>query len=136
MRVTIYCYVFIVCLLTLAGCREDPSAVESISIDFPHGETRLIVWKDGNASLFYGALPQSKTIKTEVFDITKLYQQLKPRLHPNVPREDWPNPQSIAGMVQVKIKDKGKSAYLIFDEQEFTKQLFDKARQNITDEKL
>lgn len=120
-------------LLILAGtgCKEDASTIESISIDFPHGETRLLVQRNGEAFLFYGALPQHQKIKNGTFDIDELYEQLQERLHDNVPREKWPNLQSRAGMVQIRFHGKHQRDYLIFDEEVFTDRLFTKARTNV-----
>ena len=137
-----------VLLFMQAGCNEDPrlgivqvgiqdakgvdtADIEFLSIDYPHGETSLTVWKDGQASLFYGALPQREIIKSGTFNVEELYKQLHSRLRRNVPREDWPNPNSTYGMVQVTFKDKSKKDYLIFNEHEFTEQLFSKARKHI-----
>jgi hypothetical protein len=126
------CFLILMALFfLLAGYEEDRRSIESISIDFPSGETRLVVWKDGTASLFYGALPQSEIIKSGTFNIEELYKQLQPRLHRNLPREDWPNPNSTRGMVQLKFKDKSEKDYLIFDEQDFAEKLFSKARKHI-----
>lgn len=113
------------------GCNAETRSMESISIDFPHGETRLLVRRNGDAFLFYGAVPQSQKVKNGVFDIDELYKQLRTRLHNKVPREKWPNPDSRAGMVTVQFDSTAKKDYLIFDEAEFTERLFKKAKQNI-----
>lgn len=128
--------VLIFCCLLLAGCDENSSLIESISIDFPHGETRLTVWKNGDAALFYGSRPQHEVVRTGVFNVQDLYKQLKPLLNPNVPREEWTDPVATAGMVQVRFKDRGERAFLIFNEKVFTDELFKKARQNIIGKRL
>ncbi len=120
-----------VLILVVTGCKEEAGSIESISIDFPHGETRLLVQRNGDAFLFYGALPQRQRIKNGTFDIDELYDQLQGRLHDNVPREKWPNPRSRAGMVQIRFQGKYKRDYLIFDEEVFTDRLFSKARKNL-----
>jgi hypothetical protein len=104
---------------------------ESIIMDYPLGKTRLHVRRNGEAFLFYGALPQYQKIKKGIFDIDELYKQLKTRLHDNVPREEWPNPQSKAGMVTINVAGKAEKNYLIFDEEEFAEHLFNKAGKNI-----
>ena len=124
------------CCLLLEGCSINSPVIESISIDFPHGETRLAVWKNGEAALFYGARPQHEIVRAGVFNVQELYKQLQPRLNPNVPREDWPNPSSTAGMVQIRFKEQDKIDYLIFDEKAFVEELFSKARQNIIGKRL
>ena len=45
-------------LVLASGCNTQADRVTSISIDFPHGATRLLVERDGETYLFYGALPQ------------------------------------------------------------------------------
>ena len=131
MKRTVYYLVLMTLFLLQAGCNDNISSIESISIDFPHGETRLLVQKNGDAFLFYGALPQSQKIKNSVFDIDELYTQLQPRLHDNVPREKWPNPTSKSGMVTITFDNNEQRDYLIFDEEEFADRLFNKAKNNI-----
>jgi len=113
------------------GCNEKTSSIKSISIDFPHGETRLLVRRNGEAFLLYGALPQHQKVKNSTFDVDELYKQLQTRLHDNVPREKWPNPKSKAGMVTINFDNKVEKVYLIFDEAEFAERLFNKAKKNI-----
>lgn len=120
-----------VLILSVTGCKEEASSIESISIDFPHGETRLLVQRNGAAFLFYGALPNHQKIKNGTFDIDELYEQLQGRLHDNVPREKWPNPRSSVGMVQIRFQGNYKRDYLIFDEEVFADRLFSKARKNV-----
>lgn len=118
-------------VLAGAGCQNGARSMESISLDYPYGETRLLVQRSGESFLSYGALPQRQTIKNGTFDIDELYGQLRERLHENIPREKWPNPKSKAGMVKIRFKDKGEKDYLIFDEEAFTERLFAKARNNV-----
>ena len=57
----IYFIALMILLVTwIVGCEEERSSIESISIDFPHGETRLLVERNGEAFLYYGALPSYK----------------------------------------------------------------------------
>jgi hypothetical protein len=112
------------------GCAEGFGYVTSISIDFPHGETRLLIQRDGEALLFYGALPQHRIVKKGTFDVDEVYSRLQSRLHENVPREDWPDPKSKAGMVTISFADKTKKDYLIFDG-EYARLLFDEAESNV-----
>lgn len=131
MKNKICCFALALSFILQTGCNRDNSSIERIVIDFPHGETRLHVWKSGEARLFYGARPQHKKIKNNTFDLADLYKQLKSRLHDNVPRERWPNPQSTAGMVTITLSDQTETDYLIFDEEQLTERLFSKARKNI-----
>jgi hypothetical protein len=115
-----------------AGCNGTERNMEFISISFPMGESDLRVWRNGKAILFYGALPQGEIIKTGTFDVERLYEQVKPLLHSNIPREDWPNPKAKAGMVQVRFESNTQTtSYLIFDADDFTKELFEQARRNV-----
>ncbi len=67
-------------VLALAACQAETDRVESVSLDFPYGESRLLVRREGNARLFYGALPQSLTIREGTFDIDRLMTDLRSRL--------------------------------------------------------
>ncbi len=67
-------------VLALAACQAETDRVESVSLDFPYGESRLLVRREGNARLFYGALPQSLTVREGTFDINRLMTDLRPRL--------------------------------------------------------
>lgn len=125
--------VVITILISIIGCLQRSSSIERISISFPLGETRLLVQRNGDAFLFYGALPQHEKINNGTFNIDELYKQLRDRLHDNEPREDWINPKSEAGIVTIIFTNKTKKSYLIFDEKDFANMIFDKARKNITD---
>jgi hypothetical protein len=116
----------------IVGCEKEQSPIESISIDFPHGETRLLVTSNGEAFLYYGALPSYQKVRSGTFDIEILYKQLETRLHDNVPREEWSNPGATAGMAIIAFKDQSEKTYLIFD-RHFAEQLFKKGRENIID---
>lgn len=126
----------LIALLALAGCRENRPAIASISLDYPHGETRLLVRRDGETLLFYGPRPQHQIIRQGIFDVDALYEQLRDRLHDNVPREEWPDPQSVAGTVQISYTDRTEQVYLIFDAEAFAERIFDEARRNVVGESL
>jgi len=134
MKKRICCFVLILSSILQIGCNKNNSSIERIVIDYPHGETRLHIWRSGEALLFYGARPQHQEIRSNTFDFEELYKQLKTRLHDNIPREEWPNPQSTAGMVTITLSDKSETDYLIFDEEELADRLFSKAKKNIVDQ--
>lgn len=113
------------------GCDDDARSLASISVDYPHGGDRLVVWKSGDAALFYGALARHRTVARGAFDVDEFHERLRPRLHPNAPREEWPDPTSEAGMVQLGFEDGTEESYLIFDEEAFAERLFEKARANV-----
>ena len=101
-------------------------------MDYPHGEYRLHVKRTGEAYLFYGSKPSAQIIRKGTFSVERLYDMLHPYLHPNMPKEEWPNPKSQAGMVTIRYINGKEEDYLIFDLQERTKVIFEKAKQNIT----
>ena len=104
-----------VCALVLSACNTDPPLVTWISIDFPHGALRLLVQREGDARLFYGALPTSRVIQKSPGNIDDLFQQLQPRLHDVVPAENRPIGQPY-GMVTIEFSDGNQRDYLIYDE--------------------
>ena len=119
--------------LSLTACSDNGRSIEMIIMDYPHGETGLYVERNGRTRLSYGPNPQFQAVKTGTFKIDDLYQQLLPRLHDNVPREEWPDQKSVAGMVTIIYQDETKKDYLIFDATEFAKDIFNKARKNRLD---
>lgn len=130
MKRTIACLVLLILLFLEAGCNGHYGSIEFISLAYPDGETRLSVWKNGEATLSYGAL-FGKEIRNGTFHTEDLYKQLQPRLHRNTPRENWPDPKAEHGMVQVRFEDGKERDYLIFNEQVFAEKLFSKARENM-----
>lgn len=110
---------------------DDGPAIESISVDYPHGETRLVVWTSGEAALYYGALPRRRIVAEGIFTVESLHERLRPKLHPVAPREAWPDPKAEAGMVQIRFEDGTEQVHLIFDERAFAERLFEKARENV-----
>lgn len=108
--------------------------VDMFIMDFPHGERRIHVKQTGEAYLYYGAMPQAKTIAKDTFSIEKLYDTFKPFLHQNLPREQWPDPTSQAGMVTVRYLNGKEVDYLIFDQHELTNKIFKTAETNIVGE--
>jgi hypothetical protein len=62
--------------LAVLGADGKNGSLERISIDFPYGETRLIVQKDGAAFLAYGAIHQMRPHKKGTFDIDDIYAQV------------------------------------------------------------
>lgn len=98
-----------------AACNPSAPQVTWISVDFPHGELRLHVWREGDAKLLYGALPASLTIPNHIFDIDDLYQQLEPRLQDVASAENRPIGQPY-GMATIELSDGSERDYLIYDE--------------------
>ena len=116
-------------LLCLAGCSPPSNPVTTIVLDFPHGETRLLIRQDGETRLYYGALPQSQIVKPGLFDIDEIADQLQPRLSKVVPAEERPLGQPY-GMVTLQLTDGSQQDYFIYDGA-FAEALFQKARENI-----
>jgi hypothetical protein len=125
-------FVWIFIILMTSGCSAKAGLVTSISLDFPHGGLRLLVKREGEARLFYAALPNSRDIAEGTFDIDELFDQLQPRLHKNVPAEARPLGQPY-GMVSIDFKDGSSSDYLIYDEK-FASELLQRACQHMLDE--
>lgn len=123
-----------VLLLILASCATVTDQIDTFIMDYPHGEYRIHVKKTGEAYLYYGAAPSAKIISKNTFSVDELYGIFRVHLHANVPREDWPNPESQAGMVTIKYADGKEENYLIFDIPEITGRIFDKAKENIEGE--
>jgi hypothetical protein len=116
-------------LALVNGCNARADEVTDISIDFPHGATRLLVKRDGSAYLFYGALPQHQEIKPNTFDIDDLFNDLQGKLNPVLPTENRPLGAAV-GMVQIRFQDGSEKDYLIYDGA-FAEGLFEIARANI-----
>jgi len=113
-------------LLAAWGCSAGP--VESVSLDFPHGELRLLVRRNGETHLFYGALPASYTVVENTFDLDELLAQLQTRLYKTVPVEEWAAGRPY-GMVTIHFSDGSSREYLIYDE-EYATALFAEACNN------
>lgn len=121
-------------VLSLAGLAThagEATRVERITVDFPHGGSRLTVEAGGEATLAYGALPRTERVRPGVFDVRALHEELAPMLRPNVPREDWPRPGGQWGMVHVELGDGRSRAYLIRDAGQRVRTLFQRARANL-----
>jgi len=124
--------VLLLFLLVAAGCRKSDPSVDWITLDFPYGETRLHVERDGDARLFYGALPQSQGIDDDTFDIDTLYEELQTRIHEVVPAENRPLNQPF-GSVAFGYTDGSSEEYLIYDG-DYAEGLFEIARGKIVGE--
>jgi hypothetical protein len=120
--------VWTVGLLALSGCGTKVQSVTSIVLDFPHGEARILIQRDGGTHLFCGALPTSRTIPQGTFDIDDVYGQLETRLHRVVPAEQRPLGQPY-GMVSIGFKNGDSRDYLIYDG-EYAKALLGRACKN------
>jgi hypothetical protein len=107
--------------LAVSGCQPETETAESISLDFPNGETRLLVRRRGEARLFYAALPESLMLKSAVFDFDVLVGQLKPRLH-DVVTGDLVAGRPF-GIVTVDYRNRSSGDYFLYDG-EFAEGLF------------
>jgi hypothetical protein len=106
--------------------------VTSISLDFPHGEARVLVQRDNGARLFYAALPTSRAIQRGTFDIDEVYDQLQTRIYEVVPAEERPLGQPY-GMVTIWFRNGNSQDYLIYDE-EYANTLLRRACSNRVEE--
>jgi hypothetical protein len=121
-------FIWTVGALIINGCSTRARSVTSISLDFPHGGLRLLVQRDDEARLFYGALPASRSIPESTFDIDEIFDQLQPRLHKVVPAENRPLGQDY-GIASIRFNDGSSKDYLIYDEN-YATDLFKKACQH------
>ncbi len=117
-------------LVSGCGGETDAERASIIDMDFPHGETRLQIRRSGEGALYYGALPQHEVVKPGLFDIDELHKELRSRLNPNLPREEWPDPKAKAGMVNIRYGDGSRKSFLIYDG-DFAEGVFKKARANV-----
>ena len=118
-------------LLLSATCAQAQGNIDMFIMDYPQGEYRIHVKSTGEAYLYYGAGASAKVIRNGTFSAEHLYSVFRPHLHPNLPREEWPNPKSQAGMVTIRYTDGKEEDYLIYDLRELTERIFDKAKHNI-----
>jgi hypothetical protein len=119
----------IVGALMLSGCNTDVRSVTWMTLDFPHGALRLVIQRDSDIRLFYGALPAYQAVKNGTFDIDEVFHQLQTRLHDVVPAENRPIGQPY-GMATLEFSDGSKQDYLIYDGV-FAEELFKVACANI-----
>lgn len=98
-----------------AGCTSAASLVTQISLDFPSGGLRLLVQRDGDARLFYAALPFGQALAGDSFAIDDLYAQLGPRLHTVEPTDSLPAVQPY-GTVTLAFSNGRTQEYLIVDQ--------------------
>lgn len=116
-------------LLLVFFCLGPATAeVEALIFDYPHGEDRIHVSRDGATRLYYAALPQATKVRTGTITLDELYRKLKPHFHPNTPREDWPDPQATRGMVTLVHLDGSEETFLIFDQGKLASDIFNKAK--------
>lgn len=126
---TIALFLGVSVLATTGGCSANSNQVTSIIMDFPHGETRLLVKSDGTAFLFYASLPQHEEVRPNTFELAKLFNDLQDKIHPNAPMEERPV-HAAYGMVTFRFSDGCEEDYLIYDG-DFTEAYFEIARANI-----
>lgn len=123
------------CVVLVAGPVWAEMAVPvSLSVAYPAGEHRLSVSRNGDAFLAYAAHPKMIPLAPGTFDVQALYEQLAPHLHPNLPREQRPDPEATYGMVQVRDDQGQTSHYLIFQAESWVGPLFQKARDNVQED--
>ena len=111
------------------GCNTRAEMPTTINMDFPHGETRLLVNEDGTAFLFYASRPQHEVVRPNTFELDELFNDLQDKLNPNVPMEERPVHDAY-GMVTFRFSDGREEDYLIYDG-DFAEAYFEIARANI-----
>lgn len=119
---------FLVLAIWASAAQAEPK-LSRLTFDYPHGCDRLTLFADGRALLYYGALPQKRSLVEGTFRMEEIQRQLQPHLKPNVPREQWPNPQAATyGMVKFDYSDGSSKDFLIFERDDWAKQIFTKAK--------
>jgi hypothetical protein len=127
------CFVAIVlgltAVLALAACQTRTERVESVSLDFPYGESRLVIRREGSTRLFYAELPESLLVREGAFDIDRLMDDLRPRL------QDVVTGDRVAGRpfgtVSLTFEDGSARDYFLYDSA-FAEGLFVTACRNIS----
>ena len=64
------------------GAHAHESPVPAVSVDLPHGGCRLTIWKDGEASISYGAMPKWVRVAPRTFDFDQIARLLQARSYP------------------------------------------------------
>jgi hypothetical protein len=116
-----------------AAVAQSPRPVRHISLDFPHGELRLLVDRDGPSQLFYAAAPLGREVIAGTFEIDTLRGQLTSRLLPVSAAETRP-PGQVFGMVTLGFGGGDNEQYLIVD-QAFAARLLTRACANLVDDR-
>lgn len=118
--------------MTFVSCAMAQNDIDVFIMDYPHGENRIHVMRSGESYLYFGASPSAKTISKDTFSAEDLYETFKPYLHDNKPREEWPDRNSQSGMITVKFLNGEEKSFLIFDLNELTSAIFERAEKNVT----
>ncbi len=63
------------------GAQAQPTSMPAVSVDQPQGGCRLTVWKDGRASITYGAMPKRVWVTTGTFDFDLILKLLLSESH-------------------------------------------------------
>lgn len=115
-------------LMLLLGCSPKSGSVTTISLDYPHGGLRLLIRRDGETQLFYGALPESQRIAEDLFDIDLLFEQLQSRIE-REPSSGGVLESLSYGMVTYGYRD-GSSEDFFISDGDYARQLFTTACEN------
>ncbi len=110
---------------------NDKDEVCSFIMDFPHGESRIHLNNSDEVYLFYGALPNRKKIKKGLFSINEIYDQIKDKLEPNLPREQRSQPNATYGMVSISYCNGTEKTYLVTGIKVLADNIFKKANNNV-----
>ncbi|MDR7194575.1 hypothetical protein [Luteimonas terrae] len=68
------------------GAAAHESSVPGLIVDMPHGGCRLVVQKDGNASISYGAMPKLIRVTPGTFNFNQLALLLRAKSYPQSDR--------------------------------------------------
>lgn len=76
----------VTCLASGSGAFAQVEATPTISIAMPHGGCRLVVARNGNASIGYGAMPRQVRVESGTFDFDQLITLLRKKSYPQTER--------------------------------------------------
>lgn len=93
----------------------------AVSVDMPHGGCRLSLWKDGQASISYGAMPKWVRVSPGTFDFERMIELLRSRSSPQ--GDDRPYDGPSAGTVALP----GSEALRRIDDVGLVRSLLEKA---------
>ena len=117
----------IVSLLLVTGCFENE--IVRITVDYPYGETRLMLVGTGESFLFSGNKTDFQVVEKDVFSARKVYAGLKDHLLPFL-YGTQPEPGRPYGTVHVDYGDGRRESFFLADGT-FALQMFETARSRL-----
>lgn len=110
----------LVLLVMGSGTQAQRAPMPVASVDMPHGGCRLSMWKDGQASISYGAMPKWARVTPGTFDFDQTVGLLRAKSYPPAER---PSDGAPAGTVALP----GSEALRRIDDAGWVRSLLQKA---------